>query len=204
MKRIRLLTLALSAVLFGSAANAQIQKGNIMVGADLTNINVVFQKESTAFNFNLSPKVGWFIKDGLAIGGYVDFGANTTKNKTTDTRASNTNYGVGAFARYFVEDKNVRKMEFSKRTRFFLEANAGFAGNNPASGASTNGFNVGIGPGISYFITPNIGLEGLFKYDLTVGGGNSTTANKLSLGIGFQIYLPSAKAKQIYNEERGK
>lgn len=203
MKRIRLLTLALSAVLFGAAANAQIQKGNIMVGADLTNMNVVFQKESTAFSFNLSPKVGWFIKDGLAIGGYVNFGANTTKNKTTDIRSSNTNYGVGAFARYFVEDKNVRKLEFSKRTRFFVEANAGFAGQNPASGASTNGFNVGIGPGISYFITPNIGLEGLFKYDLTVGGGNSTTANRLSLGIGFQIYLPSAKAKAIYKEERG-
>ncbi|SJZ44851.1 Outer membrane protein beta-barrel domain-containing protein [Chitinophaga eiseniae] len=203
MKKIRLLTLVAVSVLMGSTVKAQIQKGNIMVGASLTNLNVTFQKESTAFGANITPKIGWFIKDGLAIGGYVNFGANTTKNKTTDIRASNTNYGVGAFARYFVEDKNVRKLEFSKRVRFFAEANAGFAGQNPASGASTNGFNVGIGPGISYFITPNVGLEGLLKYDLTVGGGNSTTANNLSLGIGFQIYLPSAKAKAIYREERG-
>ncbi|CAL1520305.1 hypothetical protein [Chitinophaga sp. MM2321] len=204
MKKTRLLTLVTVALLLGSTVKAQIQKGNIMVGADLTNINFIFQKEGNAFNLNLSPKVGWFIKDGLAIGAYVDFGLATTKDKTTDVKTSSTNYGIGGFARYFVEDKNVRKLEFSKRVRFFAEGNVGFAGKNPASAASTNGFNIGIGPGISYFITPNIGLEGLLKYDLTVGGGNSTTASQLSLGIGFQIYLPSAKAKQIYKEERGK
>ncbi|HVI48162.1 MAG TPA: outer membrane beta-barrel protein [Chitinophaga sp.] len=204
MKKIRLLTLVALGVLFGSVANAQIQKGNLMVGADLTNINFTFQKQGNAFDFNLSPKIGWFIMDGLAIGGYVNFGVNTTKNKDTDVKTSSTNYGVGAFARYFFEDKNIRKLEFSKRVRFFAEANAGIAGTNPASGASTNGFNAGIGPGIAYFITPNVGLEGLLKYDLTVGGGNSTTANRIGLHVGFQIYLPSAKAKQIYREEKGR
>ena len=198
MKRVRLLTLAFSALLFGSAANAQIQKGNIMVGGTLANLGLNFQKESTQFSANLTPKAAWFIKDGLALGGYVNFGV------TTDNPGTNTNYGVGALARYFVEDANVRKLEFSKRTRFFVEATAGFAGANIANGASTNGIDIGVGPGISYFITPNIGLEGLLKYDLTVGFGSSTTSNRLNLGIGFQIYLPSAKAKEIYREERGK
>ncbi|SEW55747.1 hypothetical protein [Chitinophaga arvensicola] len=198
MKRIRLLTLALAAVLFGATANAQIQKGNIMVGGTLANLGLNFQKESTQFSMDLTPKAAWFIKDGLALGGYVNFGLST------DNPGTNTNYGVGALARYFVEDKNVRKLEFSKRTRFFLEATAGFAGRNVANGASTNGLDIGVGPGISYFITPNIGLEGLLKYDLTVGFGSSTTSNRLNLGVGFQIYLPSAKAKQIYKEETGK
>lgn len=198
MKRIRLLTLALAAVLFGSAANAQIQKGNIMVGGTLGNLGLNFQKESTQFSMDITPKAAWFIRDGLALGGYVNFGL------TTDNPGTNTNYGVGALARYFVEDKNVRKLEFSKRTRFFVEGNVGFAGANVANGASTNGLNIGVGPGISYFITPNIGLEGLLKYDLTVGFGSSTTSNRLNLGVGFQIYLPSAKAKQIYREETGK
>ncbi|PSL47381.1 hypothetical protein CLV51_102228 [Chitinophaga niastensis] len=198
MKRFRLLTLVLSAVLFGTAANAQIQKGNIMVGGTLANLGLNFQKQSTQFSMNLTPKAAWFIKDGLALGGYVNFGLSTNNPGT------NTNYGVGALARYFVEDKNVRKLEFSKRTRFFLEGTAGFAGQNLANGASTNGLDIGIGPGISYFITPNIGLEGLLKYDLTVGFGSSTTSNRINLGVGFQIYLPSAKAKQIYKEETGK
>ncbi|MBV8253940.1 MAG: hypothetical protein JO154_15155 [Chitinophaga sp.] len=198
MKKIRLLTLVFFTLILGSAS-AQIQKGNLMIGSDITNMAVVFQNSSTTFNFVLDPKIGWFIKDGLAIGGYANFGLQTSKGAGSDV-----SYGVGAFARYYVEDKNIRKLEFSKRVRFFAEANAGFAGRNPANGTTTNGFNVGIGPGISYFITPNVGLEGLFKYDLTVGGGNSTTANRLSLGIGFQIYLPTAKAKQLYREERNK
>lgn len=200
MKRIRLLTLALAAVLFGSAANAQIQKGNIMVGGTLSNFQVDFQKDNTKFGMDITPKVGWFIKDGLAIGGYVDVGLVTAKSSGTQTT-----YGVGAFGRYFIEDKNVRKLEFSKRTRFFVEANAGFGGSSDSYvDVSTTGLDLGVGPGIAYFITPNVSLEGLLKYNLTVGFGNSTTNNRLNLGIGFQIYLPSAKAKQIYKEERGK
>jgi hypothetical protein len=200
MKRTRLLTLALAAVLFGSTANAQIQKGNIMVGGTLSNFQVDFQKDNTKFGMDITPKVGWFIKDGLAIGGYVDVGLVTAKLSGTQTT-----YGIGAFGRYFIEDKNVRKLEFSKRTRFFLEANAGFGGSSDSYvDVSTTGLDLGVGPGIAYFITPNVSLEGLLKYNLTVGFGNSTTNNRLNLGIGFQIYLPSAKAKAIYKEERGK
>ncbi|HEY9262433.1 outer membrane beta-barrel protein [Chitinophaga sp.] len=200
MKRFRLLTLALSAILFGSAANAQIQKGNIMVGGTLSNFQLDFQKDNTKFGMDITPKVGWFIKDGLAVGGYVDVGLTTAKASGTQTT-----YGVGAFGRYFIEDKNVRKLEFSKRTRFFLEANAGFGGSSDSyTSVSTTGLDLGVGPGIAYFITPNVSLEGLLKYNLTVGFGSSTTNNRLNLGIGFQIYLPSAKAKAIYKEESGK
>ncbi|NSL90239.1 outer membrane beta-barrel protein [Chitinophaga solisilvae] len=200
MKRFRLLTLVALGLMLGSTVNAQIQKGNIMIGADLSNFNVDFQKNNTKFSMGITPKVGWFIKDGLAVGGYVNFILNTAKGAGTQTT-----YGVGAFGRYFVEDKNVRKLEFSKRTRFFLEANAGFGGSSNSVGStSTTGLDLGVGPGIAYFITPNVSLEGLLKYNLTVGFGSSTTSNRLNLGIGFQIYLPSAKAKQIYREERGK
>ncbi|SHM04815.1 hypothetical protein SAMN05444266_106187 [Chitinophaga jiangningensis] len=198
MKKIRLLTLVLMTLVFGTA-KAQIQKGNIMVGSDITDLGFLFQNNSTVFQFNLNPKVGWFIKDGLAVGGYVDFGLRTQKDNGSDV-----SYGIGAFARYYIEDKNVRKLEFSKRTRFFLEANAGLAGLNPANGASTNGLNLGLSPGLSYFITPNIGLDAMLNWDITVGGGNSTTANRLGISLGFQIFLPTAKAKQIYKEEMGK
>ncbi|WP_291913084.1 hypothetical protein [Chitinophaga sp. CB10] len=198
MKKIRLLTLVLLTLMFGTA-KAQIQKGNLMVGSEITDLGFLFQNSSTVFHFNLNPKIGWFIKDGLAVGGYVDFGLATAKDAGSDV-----NYGIGAFARYYIEDRNVRKLEFSKRTRFFVEGNAGFAGRNPASGASTNGVNLGLSPGISYFITPNIGLDAMLNWDITVGGGNSTTANRLGLSLGFQIFLPTAKARQIYKEEMGK
>ncbi|QHS62438.1 outer membrane beta-barrel protein [Chitinophaga agri] len=199
MKKIRLLTLALAAASFGSTATAQTQKGNLMVGSDITNFGFNFQKESTIFHFDLNPKLAYFIKDDLALGAYVRFGLETTGGNGT-----NVNYGVGALARYYVHDENVRKLEFSKRVRFFGEANAGFGGSNPANGASTNGVELGVGPGLSYFITPNVALDALLKYNVIIGGGNSTTSHNLGFGLGFQIFLPTAKARAIMREETGK
>ncbi|UPK71249.1 outer membrane beta-barrel protein [Chitinophaga filiformis] len=199
MKKFRLLTLVLTASLFSTVAMAQTQQGNLMVGSDITDLGFNFQKESTIFHFNLNPKLAYFIQDDLALGGYVNFGLQTTGGNGT-----NVNYGIGALARYYIHDANVRKLEFSKRVRFFGEANAGFGGSNPANGASTNGVQLGIGPGLSYFITPNVALEGLLKYEVIIGGGNSTTSHQLNLGLGFQIFLPTARARAIIREESGK
>ena len=200
MKRIQQLSIALMALFLSTTAIAQTQKGNLMVGADITDFGFNFQKESTTFNFNLNPKLAYFIQDDLALGAYVNFGLATGNNGAGST----VNYGVGALARYYIHDKNVQKLEFSKRARFFLEANAGFGGTNPNTGASTNGVQLGVGPGLSYFITPNVALDALLKYDLIVGGGNSTTSHNLGFNLGFQIFLPTAKAREIMREERMK
>jgi hypothetical protein len=191
-------TLALLSLLFiGTTAVAQTQKGNLMVGSDITNLGLNFQSGSTQFNFNLDPKLAYFINDNFALGGYLKFGLSTNTGAGTEI-----DYGVGALARYYFHDKNTEKIEFSKRARFFAEANAGIEGVNYSQGASTNGLGLGIGPGVSYFITPNVALEGLLKYNVVVGFGNSVTSNQLNFGLGFQIYLPTAKAKQIMEDER--
>lgn len=170
-----------------------------MVGSDLTDFGFNFQKSSTIFHFNMTPKLAYFIKDDLALGGYVNLGIETTGGNGT-----NVDYGVGALARYYIQDRNVRKLEFSKRVRFFGEGNVGFGGSNPANGASTNGVQLGVGPGLSYFITPNVALDALVKYDVIIGGGNSTTSHQLNFGLGFQIFLPTARAKAIMQEEMKK
>lgn len=196
MRKIGYLTLTLMAVLCATATYAQTEKGNMLVGANLGHIGGVFQSGANTFNLNLTPKLGWFIKDDIAIGGEVNLGLSTGDGMT------NFNYGVGAFGRYYIKDK---KVEVSKRSRWFLEANAGFNGVNTKRGdisSNTNGLGIGFGPGLAYFITPNVGLEALLKYDLTVGFGSSTTSHAVGINVGFQIYLPTAKAKQIIREER--
>lgn len=90
-----------------------------------------------------------------------------------------------------------------KRTRFFLEGNVGIEGYNPAVGENTNGLGLGVGPGIAYFVTPNIGLEALVKYNSIVGFGSAVSNNNINVGFGFQIYLPSSKVKsEIKNPGR--
>lgn len=56
--------------LFG-VANAQIQKGNVMVGGNL--LGADFGLNSGAgYSFAIQPKAAWFIKDNVAVGGYVN------------------------------------------------------------------------------------------------------------------------------------
>ncbi|UKJ07591.1 outer membrane beta-barrel protein [Solitalea lacus] len=190
MKKLSTLFILLLAVTV--TVKAQTQKGNFLIGAQLANIGGIFQSDNDVFNFGITPMVGFFIQDNLAVGPNVNF---------SYTHSSGDNYfryGVGAFGRKYFEDPSI---EFSKRSTWFLEANAGFQGENLA-GSNTNGLGLGFGPGLAYFLTPNIGLEGLLKYNLTIGFGSSTTTNAVNLNVGFQIYLHKEKAKKIIEEEK--
>lgn len=173
---------------FCLASHAQTQQGNVMVGGNISNLDYDLGSSGT-FKFDLTPKAAWFVKDNIALGGYVNFGLSTAKNAGTGI-----NYGVGALGRYYIADKNVQVIN---KAKFFVEANVGIEGNNPAQGASTNGLGLGFGPGLAYFVTPNIGLEGLIKYQGLVGFGEATTNSHLTFGIGFQIYLPGKHVKQM-------
>jgi hypothetical protein len=173
--------------------NAQIQRGNVMVGGDISRLDLSLNSGNN-FSFILDPKAAWFIQDNIAIGAYVNFELSTAKGA-----GSNVNYGVGPLARYYISD---RRTVLLRHARFFLEGNIGIQGSNPHVGTSTNGLGLGFGPGLAYFITPNIGLEGLIKYEGIVGFGSSATSSDLTLGIGFQIYLPRTRVeKAIKNEQ---
>ncbi|MEO8794825.1 MAG: porin family protein [Daejeonella sp.] len=182
----KIITTVLLAGLGILTSSAQTQKGNVMWGASVSNIGLDFQKGNTGFSLDLTPKIGYFIKDDLAVGPEVLIGLNTNSGSTV------FNYGVGGFGRYFLSPSGTTSV--GKGSRWFLEANAGLTGTNVkikgSSSSNTNGLGIGFGPGLSYFITDRIALEGLLKYNLGVGFGNSTTTNRLNLGIGFQIYLP--------------
>ncbi len=163
-------------------AFSQIQKGNILVGTDIANFDLGLRSGSV-FQMTIDPKLAFFIKDDIAVGGYLDFNLQTVTGTTI------INYGVGALARYYFPDKNNQNP--LRHSSFFIEGNAGITGANVSGGSNTNGLGLGIGPGYTYFISPNVGLETLLKYNGIVGFGNATTQSDLSLNIGFQIYLPS-------------
>ncbi len=180
----KLLTTVMFSAITILAANAQIQKGNVMVGGNLTNINLGLD-DPKIFSVDITPKAAWFIQDNVAVGGYVNFGLKTAKNSNTTTT-----YGVGALGRYYTG----KDVEVLRHGRFFAEATAGIGGVNVSKGGgNTNGLNLSVGPGFAYFITPNIGLETLLKYNGLIGFGSATTQNNLNLSFGFQIYLPGQR-----------
>ncbi len=179
MKKL-IFTIILSAS-FSVLIKAQIQKGNVMIGADLSNIRFGLD-EPNEFRLDINPKAAWFVQDGLAFGAELDLGLATQKDAGTDFR-----YGVSLLSRYYgVTGAN----EVVNNSRFFGEATLGIQGYNPSGGGSTNGLGFSFGPGFTYFITSTIGLEALLKYNGVVGFGSSPYAHNLNLGVGFQIYLP--------------
>jgi hypothetical protein len=162
---------------------AQLQKGNVLVGADLAGFEFDLGK-SSGFDISISPKAAWFIKDNVAIGAY----ALLAFTKSGEGAPTTTTYSVGPLGRYYV---NKPDMNLLKSGRWFAEVNAGITGVNVSEGGgSTNGLGFGFGPGYAYFITPNIGLETLLKYNGLLGFGDETYQSRLALNIGFQIYLP--------------
>ncbi len=170
--------------------NAQISEGNWMVGGQVANM-----KFTNGFDLSLTPQLGYFIKDNWAIGGKV--GIDIEKPTGSGT---NANIDISAFTRYYFGQNEINTI--LKNGKFFAEGTVGLSGINQSSGATTNGVGLGIGAGYSYFITQNVGLEGLVKFDGVAGGGNQNFNGNVSLNVGFQIYIPSSKLKQALKDKQ--
>ncbi len=180
MKKITYLTLIVVTAMT-LTAKAQIQQGNVLVGTDFASFKIGLDKPNVV-NINLTPTAAWFIADGIALGGYANLGIVTAHNSPTTTT-----YGVGALGRYYTGSD----VSVLKHGRFFAEGTVGIGGNDVSDGGgSTNGLDLSVGPGFAYFITPNIGLELLLKYNGLVGFGSEAYQSNLNLNFGLQIYLP--------------
>jgi hypothetical protein len=176
---------------FSVNVNAQTQKRNVMVGGGLSALDVGLTSKAN-IKFNLTPKAGFFVKDGLLIGLTTLFGI---EHIGKEGNINIIDYGVGAFGRYYITDKNI---EIVERGKFFFEANVGVEGRNQLKGGNkTNGLGLGFGPGFAYFLNSNIALETMLKYQGIVGFGDTAYRHDLMWSLGFQIYMPykSRKAK---------
>ncbi|EHQ28827.1 hypothetical protein [Mucilaginibacter paludis] len=193
MKKIALIT-CIAAIAATFSASAQIQKGNVLVGGNFGNINLGLN-DPKIFSVDITPKAAWFVQDNVALGGYVNLGLETAKGSNTTTT-----YGIGALGRYYTGSD----VEVLRHGRLFGEATVGLGGTNVSNGGgNTNGLNLSVGPGFAYFVTPNIGLETLLKYNGLVGFGSQTTQSSLNLSFGFQIYLPGkSTANKVRNDVR--
>jgi hypothetical protein len=196
MKKLLLGAVVLGAGLF-STANAQIQEGNWMVGSSLLTSNFGLNTGG-GYEIAIQPKAAYFIKDNVALGGYVNLGIG----KVTNGSPTRFDYGVGALGRYFISPGEAGVDNLLNHGRWFFEGNLGVGGSSVENGNSTTGLDFGVGPGYSYFITPNIGIEGLVKYVGQSGFGNEGLNSNITFNVGFSIYLPSGQAKRIANEAK--
>ena len=168
-----------------SSAEAQIQRDNWLIGGnaamDFTN----------GFSLDIKPQVGYFFRDRFAIGARL--GADLDIVDAGDDNATSSEISIGPFARYYFGNSEYESV--LRNGRVFVEVSTGFSFINQSLGESTNGINLGGGVGYSYFITNTIALEGLFSAAAVSGGGSQDFTGDFGIRVGFQIFLPSGRAR---------
>jgi hypothetical protein len=171
---------------------SQTSKGNILLGGDFANFDLGLQS-ATGFQMQIDPKIAIFFHNNFALGIYGNFDLQNVSKSTS------IGYGAGILSRVYTGPKD--EPGNIQRSRFFFELDAGIAGKHATNGNSTDGLGLGGGPGYTYFLSPNIGLETLVKYEGVIGFGKNTTQSDLNLNIGFQIYLDSHKLRKTITQD---
>jgi hypothetical protein len=164
-------------LLFAFASIAQIKKGNWMMGGSAS----FSSSKSTQsgidipekIRFSLSPNIGYFVIDKLAVGSSAQLGTET---------GTETGFGLGPFVRYYFLEKE-------KPINFFSEASYSFFRyvHNTAKYDSLN-----IKAGAVYFLNNSVGLEVALNY-LNQKNNLDYKNNSIYLGVGFQIHLEREK-----------
>lgn len=159
--------------------------GSVLVASNTTNIN---DESSSSFNLTMSPKLGYFIKENLAMGAELksSYLTQTEDSGFGDTETTTILIGLAPFARYYISDA------------FFGELAAGVATQNTKieGGLTDNelkgmtfGFRVGAGYSIS--MSNSVAIEPMFNYTWEKFNPNDApddykeTISSLFLGVGI-------------------
>ncbi|WP_109851920.1 autotransporter outer membrane beta-barrel domain-containing protein [Aquimarina sp. AU58] len=149
--------------------------------------------KATAFTTRITPKVGYFVIDNLAVG--LELGINTNKEKQDsdfgDIETTTNGFGIGPFARYYLENniyfEGLIGIASSKTT-----SNGGLLG---STDIKSNIFGFRVGAGYAFFLGNHVAIEPSVSYsweDVNPKGAPSGYKESLSsifLGIGISAFF---------------
>ena len=155
------------AVLIVFLSQAQIKKGQVLLGGSLgfghssSNYDSAYYQPNTKLTaFNISPSVGWAIKDNLLFG--VE--ANYAHQRTTQQSASNNYSDVNSFTGgVFIRKYKYLGSGFSFFAQSSLDLTYGhtkYADPNPDNQRQNSyGFAIGFYPGVAFALSSHWQLE---------------------------------------------
>lgn len=154
-----------------NTANAQLESGSLLIGGD-----VGFSSFSpkggggSVTSFNISPAVGYFVIDNLALGAKINYNSASAGGETESI------FAAGPFARYYIGDSKI-----------FGEAMYGF-GSTSFAGNSSSLSIIQVAVGYAAFLNDHVALEPEFYWNTqSVEGEN--IGSTIGLNIGLQIYI---------------
>jgi hypothetical protein len=166
-------------------ANAQVTKGNWMVGGsgNFTSYKSTFQSNNievinTGNGFNISPNLGYFVVDNFAVGTTVGFNFSNPSGANNNSHG----YGISPFVRYYFRNSE-------KIINPFLQTSYGFGRSKSEIGDSNKTSGYSIKAGSAIFFNSSVALELSLNYISSKYNNPDTTYNDFTIGIGFQIHL---------------
>lgn len=156
MKKILLSAVAVMAFGFANAQDAEgtagFAKGDLFVSGSL-GFTTSKEGEAKTTNVNFSPMLAYFITENIALGGQLTIGSGKTEVGPVESK--NNSLGINAIGRYYFTP--------AKSFSIFGQAQVGYLNTKeePATGGEVkvNTFNIGVGPGMSYFVSSNFAIE---------------------------------------------
>ena len=137
--------------------------------------------DTHATSFLLTPEFGVNLSEKWAVGGELGFAHS--KYSENDVTVKGTGFAIAPYARYsFYENKIVR---------LFVDMGVGFSTQKIKGGDSTNGFAIGLKPGValklndSFSVVSKLGFAGYRDdyYKGENGFGVSFDTENISLGV---------------------
>ncbi|HOZ51052.1 MAG TPA: hypothetical protein PLU17_04295 [Chitinophagaceae bacterium] len=180
------------------ANSEQMKQDVVMVGGNIGNFRSNFQKDANQVQIQLTPRIGWMLRERFMWGVYADFDFQAVQNAQTQIR-----YGAGLFARAYTGRGG--PVGYSK-TRLFGEFSSGFGGLNlkvadkSKPNSTVNGLAIGFGGGLAYFPASNVSIELMPRYVFNTGMGSAQARTALSITFGANIYFSKSKAREISKE----
>ena len=148
--------------------------GAVSIGSESTG-------DDKSTGFTIEPKVGYFISDNIAIGGKLGYTSYKAEDTFGDT-ADNAGFTVGAFGRYYMTPAS----QFSLFGEFGVDYTSW---DNKLADAQSSEFGLGLGLGLSYFVSSNFAIEATWAglgYTTNDNGGNGADATN-TFGLGADM-----------------
>jgi outer membrane protein len=159
-------------MLFTMALSAQTMKGNWLVGGSggFNSYKPDGASESGS-SFHISPNLGYFVMDNLAVGASLGF---------ESVKESYSSFGFGPFVRYYFAN-------LGESAKLMGQVSYTINSITPEGGKATSGNTLGVAAGLAYFLNPHVALEGIVGY--RADSGDLGKGSGFGINFGFQIHL---------------
>jgi len=206
--KLNLFTILLISIAAFINAHAQTGKGSFMIGGSVNLQHSVIDKPETYLPFSpeddaspvnsltLRPTIGYFFVKNFMTGAQISY--NHTWSPDHDYKANS--YGAGPVIRYYIPFGKFAV--FPEAAAMFSKDHAMSYFEVPDYGgptryklvSDTKMYSYRAGVGITWFVSPNVGIEAIIAYNRTKSSlnieENTTKTSDLYFNLGLQFYLP--------------